>query len=127
MIGGVTLIITIQRNETVKTITITKHLEGEVRRLKMFMCYDYQNGITYEKEDIIFVIEPNLSLIGTINLHETIQYVKTIDVEIMDIDVKTSISEQEIGMQKKKKVINNIYEPEVVLEDKVYLEMYYNH
>jgi hypothetical protein len=53
--------------------------------------------------------------------------VKTIDVEIMDIDVKTSISEQEIGMQKKKKVINNIYEPEVVLEDKVYLEMYYNH
>ncbi len=68
-----------------------------------------------------------MSLIGTINLHETIQYVKTIDVEIMDIDVKTSISEQEIGMQKKKKVINNIYEPEVVLEDKVYLEMYYNH
>ncbi len=103
MIGGVTLIITKQRNETIKTITITKHLEGAVRRLKMLMCYDYQNGITYEKEDIIFIIEPNLFLIGTLNLPETIQYVKTIDVEIMDIDVKTSISEQEIGMQKKKK------------------------
>jgi hypothetical protein len=30
---------------------------------------------------------------GTISLSKTIQYVKTIDVEIMDIDVKTNISE----------------------------------
>jgi hypothetical protein len=36
--------------------------------------------------------------IGIINLLETIQYVKTIDVEIMDINVKTSILEQEFGV-----------------------------
>jgi hypothetical protein len=42
----------------VKTITITKHLGGEVRRPKMLLCYDYQNGIIDEKENIIFVIEP---------------------------------------------------------------------
>jgi hypothetical protein len=34
-------IVTIQGNETIKTITITKHLGGEARRLKMLMCYDY--------------------------------------------------------------------------------------
>jgi hypothetical protein len=32
--------------------------------------------------------------IGTINLPETIQFVKTKDVEIMDIDMNTSISKQ---------------------------------
>jgi hypothetical protein len=52
--------ITIQQNGTVKTITITKHLGGEVRRPKMLLCYDYQNGITNEEKDIIFAIEPKL-------------------------------------------------------------------
>ncbi len=50
-------IVTIQRNVTVKTITIIKHLGGEVRRPKVLLCYNCQNGITYEEEDIIFVIE----------------------------------------------------------------------
>jgi len=52
--------ITIQQNGTVKTITITKHLGGEVRRPKMLLCYDYQNGIINEEKDIIFAIEPKL-------------------------------------------------------------------
>ncbi len=47
-------IIIIQGNVIVKTIIITKHLGGEVRRPKMLLCYNYQNGITYEEEDIIF-------------------------------------------------------------------------
>ncbi len=38
-------IVTIQGNGTVKTITVTKQLGGEVRRPKMLLCYDYQNGI----------------------------------------------------------------------------------
>ncbi len=52
-------IVTIQRNGIVKTITITKHLGGEVRKLEVILCYDYQNGIPHEK-DIIFVIELKL-------------------------------------------------------------------
>jgi hypothetical protein len=68
-------------------------LGGEVRRPKVLLCYDYQNGITYEEKDIIFVIEPKLFSIGTISLLETIQYLKTTDVGILDTDVKTSISE----------------------------------
>jgi hypothetical protein len=69
-------IITIQRNGIVRTFIVTKHLEGEVRRLKMLLCYDYQNGII-DEEDIIFATEPNFFSIGIISLHETIQFVKT--------------------------------------------------
>ncbi len=104
--------ITIQQNGTVKTITITKHLGGEVRRPKMLLCYDYQNGITNEEKDIIFAIEPKLFSTWTINLLETIQSVKTMDVEIMDIDVKTSILEQGSKVHNKdKNILGNIYEP----------------
>jgi len=59
----------------------------------VLLCYDYQNGIIDEK-DIIFGIEPKLFSIGIISLPKTIQFVKTIDVKIMDIDVKTIISKQ---------------------------------
>jgi hypothetical protein len=61
-------IVTIQGNGIVKTITITKYLGSEVRRPKVLLCYDYQNDITFEEEDIIIVIEPKLFSIGTINV-----------------------------------------------------------
>ncbi len=87
-----------------------------------------QNGITYEEDNIIFATKPKLFSMGTINLFETIQYVKTIDVEIMDTNVKTIISDQEVEVQStKKKVDGNRYEPIVVSEDRVYSETYYNH
>jgi hypothetical protein len=53
-------ITTIQGNGTIKAITITKCFGGAVRRLGMLLCYDYQNGITNEEQDIMFVIEPKL-------------------------------------------------------------------
>jgi hypothetical protein len=83
-------IVTIQGNGIVRTITITKHLGNEVRRPKVLLCYDYHNGII-DEEDIIFAIEPKLFSIRTISLPEIIQYVKTIDVDIMDTSVKTNI------------------------------------
>jgi len=53
---------------------------------------------------------------------------KTIDVGIMDTDVKTSIPKQGYEVQStKKKIPSNIYEPKVVLKDKVYPKMYYRH
>ncbi len=64
----------------------------------MLLCYDYQNGITYEEKDIIFTIELKLFSIGIINLLKTIQYVKTIDVVIMDTSVKTSDSKLKLGV-----------------------------
>ncbi len=46
----------------------------------------------------------------------------------MATNVKTSISEQEFGVQSiEKKIVANRYEPEIAPEDKVYLETYYSH
>jgi hypothetical protein len=73
-------------------------LGGEVRRPKVLLCYNYQNGITNEEEDSIFATKPKLFSIGTINLPKTIQFVKTTNVEIMDIDVKINILEQGFGV-----------------------------
>ncbi len=50
--------VTIQGNGTVRTITVTKHLGGKVRRLEVLLCYDYHNGIIDEEQDIIFAIKP---------------------------------------------------------------------
>jgi hypothetical protein len=86
-------IVTIQGDGIAKTIIVTKHLGHEVRRPKMLQCYDYQNGIINEEEDIIFATKPKVFSIGTINLPKIIQSMKTIDLGIMDTDVKTNISE----------------------------------
>ncbi len=49
-------------------------------------------------------------------------------MEIMDTYVKISILELGYGVQTiEKKILGNIYEPKVALEDKVYLETYYRH
>ncbi len=49
---------------------------GEVKIPKVLMCYDYQNGITDEEEDIIFATKLELFLIRTINLPKMIQSMK---------------------------------------------------
>jgi hypothetical protein len=67
-------------------------LGSEVRRLEVLLCYVCQNGITNEKEDTILVIELELFSIRIIILPETIQFMKTTYVGIMDTNVKTSIS-----------------------------------
>jgi hypothetical protein len=43
-------IVTIQGNGIVRTIIVTKHLGSEVRRRKMLLCSNYQNGITNEEK-----------------------------------------------------------------------------
>jgi hypothetical protein len=66
--------------------------------------------------------------IGTINLLETIQFMETIDVEIMDIDVNISILEQGFWIQNiEKKIACKRYDGKVALKDKVYPKTYYNH
>jgi hypothetical protein len=94
----------------------------------VLLCYNYRNGITNEEEDIIFATKPELFSIGTINLFEIIQYVKTTYVEIMDTNLKPIISEQEVEVQSiKKKITYNGFEPRTALEDKAYPKTNYNH
>jgi len=64
----------------------------------VLLCYDYQNGIINE-EDIMFAIEPKLFSIGIISLPETIWYVKTTNVEIMDTSDKTNNSKLKSRVQ----------------------------
>jgi hypothetical protein len=67
-------------------------LGSEIRRPKVLLCYDYQNDITNEEKDIIFATKRELFSIGTSNLLEIIQSMKTTNVGIIDIDVNISIS-----------------------------------
>jgi len=73
-------------------------LGGEVRRPKVLLCYNYQNGII-DEEDIMFVIELKLFLIGMISLPEIIQSMETTNVDIMDISDKTNNLELKSGVQ----------------------------
>jgi hypothetical protein len=51
--------------------------------------------------------------------------VKTIDVGIMDIDVKTIISKQGFKVERTtKRILCNRYEPKVALKDKAYPKSY---
>jgi hypothetical protein len=58
--------IIIQRNGTTMTITTTKHLNPNLKILKVLLCFDYQNGITYEEENMTFPSELELFPIGII-------------------------------------------------------------
>jgi hypothetical protein len=76
------------------------------------MCYDYQNGIIDEKEDIIFAIEPKLFSIRTINLPNIIKPMKSTNVEVMDVSLKTSNLQLKSRVHiTKLKIIGNKYEP----------------
>ncbi len=85
---------------------------NEVRRPELLLCYNYQNGITNEEKDIIFATKPKLFSIGTISLPETIKFMKTIDVGIMDMNMKISISKQGYEVLNiEKKIPSKKYEP----------------
>jgi len=65
--------------------------------------------------------------IRAIGLPETIQLMKTIDVEIMDTNGKTNTSKLNYGVHStEKKSTSNKYELEIALKDKVYSKTYYN-
>jgi hypothetical protein len=50
--------IIIQEADIVRTIPITKKLGPPTKRLEILVCYDFHFGISDEKEDLMFVIEP---------------------------------------------------------------------
>lgn len=63
-----TNVITFQGNGIVKTTLVTKHLSSQTKHPKVFMCYEFQNGITNEEEDFVFPIESSLFFNLPINL-----------------------------------------------------------
>jgi hypothetical protein len=63
-----------------------------VKKPKMLFCYGFQNGITNEKEDVMFVTKLELFSIGIISLPEdvvplyiinkTINFIKSINTSL---------------------------------------------
>ncbi len=107
---------------------MAKHLGINLKRPKVLLCFDYQNGITDEEEDLMFISEHDLFFIGTINLPliflETVvvNIIQTkITIETRDARTKPSCnfrSNAEIAFDKKH---------EDILKDKEYPKTYYHH
>jgi hypothetical protein len=50
-------VIIVQGNGTIKTISVNRKLGMKTRKPLVLVCYDLLEGLTNEKEDLIFVIE----------------------------------------------------------------------
>jgi hypothetical protein len=77
-------LISIEDNGTIHTIAITKHLDSNIKRPKVLLCYDFINGVTNEEEDMLLVAKLDLFTIGTINLLK-------LKVLVVMCDAKTNI------------------------------------
>ncbi len=91
------------------------------------MCFDYQNGIINEEEDLMFANEPKLFSIGTISL--PLEILKTL---VASIQTKKYIETIDAIAEPSCNSINNVgtvldNKLEVSLEDKVYPKTYYHH
>jgi hypothetical protein len=63
--------ISIEGNGTICTIAITKHLDNNIKRQELLLCYDFVNGVIDEEEDVLLVVELNLFAISTITFLES--------------------------------------------------------
>jgi hypothetical protein len=61
-------VIIVQGNGIVKTILVNKKLGAETKRPQVLICYDLMEGVTYEKEDMIFETKLELFSISTITI-----------------------------------------------------------
>jgi hypothetical protein len=60
----------------------------------VLLCYDYQNGIIEEEEDIIFCYKVRMFFNRNNQFTWDYSIYETTDVDIMDTNVKISILEQ---------------------------------
>jgi hypothetical protein len=105
-----------------------KHLGTNLQRLNVLSCFEYQSGIKNEEEDLMFVSEPELFSIGTINL--TLNTVSAVVINIMQVGRTIDIADPIIEFilihgGSTKTIVDK--EPRTSLKNKVYLEIYYHH
>ncbi len=81
-------LISIEGNGIIHTIAITKHLDNNIKCPKVLLCYNFDNGVTNEEEDVLLVIESNLFIIDIIILLE-LQI-----LAVVSTDVKTGTNAQ---------------------------------
>jgi len=61
-------VIIVKGNGIVRMMLVNKKLEAETKRPQVLVYYDMMEGLTNEKEDMIFEIEPKLFSISIINI-----------------------------------------------------------
>ncbi len=96
-----------------------------MKRPKFLLCFDDQNDITNEEEDMMFASELELFSIGTISLP-----LKTLEIvvdNIVQIEKTTNTKTKPFCNFRNSAETTLDKNNEVSLEDKVYLETYYHH
>jgi hypothetical protein len=105
-----------------------KHLGTNVKRPKVLLCFDYQNDITYEEKDSIFVSELELFSIGTINL--SLIFLETIVINTIQPKIATEIANSKVepccNFKGSAKIVFD-KKIKVNLKDNVYPKTYYHH
>ncbi len=80
------ILIQIQNNKTTWTIVVAKHLDKNTKRPKMLFGYDFMEGVTNKKLDVLLFTNSNLFLIEIITLPKLEQKITTIVVTKLDVD-----------------------------------------
>jgi hypothetical protein len=100
-----------------------------LKRLKVLLCFDYQNNITNKEKDLMFISEPKLFSIVIISI--PLETLETIIINIVEFEktTKTTNSKTKPSHNLSSIETPNTFDkkPKVSLEGKVYLETYYHH
>jgi hypothetical protein len=78
-------VIIVQGNGIVRIISINKKLGAKTRRLQILVCYDLMEGLTNEKEDLIFETKPELFSISTKTISKEI--VSLLNFQVLEIKI----------------------------------------
>jgi hypothetical protein len=100
---------------------VTKNLGTNLKRLKVLLCFDYQNDIIDEEKDLMFASEPKLFLIGIISL--PLIFLEIVVINIIEHEKTTKIIDSIVELSCKLKCsVETTFDKklEVSLKDKVY-------
>jgi hypothetical protein len=61
-------LITIEGNGTVRTIAVTKHLDGNTKLPEVLFYCDFMNDVINEVEEVLLQAKSNMFTIGTMTL-----------------------------------------------------------
>lgn len=82
-------LITIEGNDTVRTIVVTKHLDGNIKRPEILLCYDFMNVITDKEEEVLLQAKLDMFTIGTITLLELEMGISVLTIKLLGVDFGT--------------------------------------
>jgi hypothetical protein len=99
-------VIIVQGNGTIRKILVNKKSRAKIKRPQVLVCYDLLKGLIYEKEDLIFEIEPKLLSIGIITISDEI--VSLLNIRISEIRINEEYElEQGVTYQRTLEIVSS--------------------